>query len=99
MEMIEIEDFVDAGLFNNKEEVIRHALRSLTQAHPEYRIRLAIYRYQHKNISVGKAAEVAGVSLEQMKELLIQQGIRPRLGLESVADAFEDYQTLKKHIV
>jgi len=25
--MIEIEDFVDAGLFNNKEEVIRHVLK------------------------------------------------------------------------
>ena len=98
MEMIEVEDFVNSGLFNSKEEVIRNALRSLTQVHPEYRIRLAIYQYQNKNISVGKAAELAGVSFEQMKEILIQHGIQPRLGPESLEDAKEEYETLKKYM-
>ncbi len=42
--MIEIENFVESGLFTNREEVIKYALRHLTQAHPEYRLRLAIYR-------------------------------------------------------
>jgi len=45
MDMIEVEDFVHSGLFKNR-EVIRNALRHLTQAYPEYRLRLAIYRYQ-----------------------------------------------------
>jgi predicted HTH domain antitoxin len=98
MEMMEIEDFVNSGLFNNKEEVIRNALRYLTQAHPEYRIRLAIYHYQKKNISVGKAAELAGVSFEQMKEILIQHGIQPRLGPETLKEAKEEYETLEKYI-
>lgn len=98
MEIIEIEDFVNSGIFNDREEVIRDSLRHLTQAHPEYRTRLAIYRYQKKNISVGKAAELPGVSFEQMKDILIHQGIRPGLGPESLEGAKEEYETLKKYL-
>ena len=98
MEMTEVEDFVRSGIFKNREEVIRDALRHLTRAHPEYRQRVAIYRYQNENISVGKAAELAGVSFEQMKEILAQQGIRPGLGPETVEEAKEEYETLKKYL-
>jgi len=98
MKAITLEDFVDSGIFNDKEEVINNALRHLTQAHPEYRIRLAIYQYQQKGISVGKAAELAGVSFEQMKDILAQQAIKLRLGPENFAEAKEEYESLQNYL-
>jgi len=97
MEMIAVEDFVHSGIFKSGEEVIRDALRHLTQAHPEYRTRLALYRYQKREISVGKAAELAGVSFEQMKEILAQRGIQPELGPETIEEAKTEYETLEKY--
>ncbi|MCI0692418.1 UPF0175 family protein [candidate division KSB1 bacterium] len=96
MEMIAVEDFVHSGIFKSREEVIRDALRHLTQAHPEYRTRLALYRYQKREISVGKAAELAGVSFEQMKEILVQRGIQPGLGPETLEEAKKEYETVVK---
>lgn len=98
MKAITLEDFVDSGIFNDKEEVINNALRHLTQAHPEYRIRLAIYHYQRRGISVGKAAEIAGVSFEQMKDILAQQAIKPRLGPENFAEAKEECESLQNYL-
>jgi len=97
MEAINVKDFVNSGIFNSEEEVIREALHYLTQAHPEYRIKLAVYRYKTQDISVGRAAELAGVSHEQMKEILIQHGVQLRLGPASVEEAKEEYEVLSKH--
>jgi predicted HTH domain antitoxin len=98
MEMIAVEDFVHSGIFKSGEEVIRDALRHLTQAHPEYRTRLALYQYQKREISVGKAAELAGVSFEQMKEILIQRGIRSGLGPETIEEVKEEYKALENYL-
>jgi predicted HTH domain antitoxin len=59
--------------------------------------RLAIHRYQVEPISLAKAAHLAGVSWAQMRELLLQRGIQPRLGPETLAEAEAEVQTLRDH--
>ena len=51
--------------------------------------------YRDKKISLAKAASIAGVSLVRMKEILLEKGINPRLGVEGVIELEEDYETLK----
>ncbi len=91
-------DFVDAHLYSSEEAVVQDALRHLLRARGDLRVRLAVYRYQNEEISLAKAASLAGVSWAQMRDILLEQGIQPRLGPESVADAADEVQTLHDYL-
>ncbi len=90
-------DFVQARIYASEDEVIHDALRHLLRARPEARIRLAVYRYRSEEISLARTAELAGVSWDQMREILLEAGIRPRLGPETVAEAETEAQALRDH--
>lgn len=96
--MLRALDFVKAGLYDSEEAVIRDSLRYLLQARPELRLELAVHRYQTENISVGKAANLAGVSFEQMKDILRSRGIPLRLGPETREEALEEVAALRRHL-
>ena len=95
----EASDFVHARLYSTEEEVIRDALRHLLRARPEARVELAVHRYQTEELSLAKAAELSGVSWSQMREILIEKGIPPRLGPETVEEADEEAQVLRDYLV
>jgi predicted HTH domain antitoxin len=95
MRPTEARDFVEARLYDSEDEVIRDALRHLLRARPDARIQLAVYRYQTEDLSLAKAAELAGVSWAQMKEILLEQGISPRLGPETLEEAKKEAGTLR----
>ena len=95
--MLKARDFVKARLYCNEEAVIQDALRHLLRGRPDLRIQLAIYRYQTEEISLAKAAHLAGVSWAQMKDILLERGIQPRLGPETLEQAQEEVQTLREH--
>ncbi len=92
---MEARDLVRAKLYGTEEEVIRDALRHLLRARPEARLRLAIHRYENEEISLARAAEMAGVSWAQMREILLESGVRPRLGPETVEEAEDEIQALR----
>ncbi len=84
---IEPGDLVAAGLYRDEREVQQVALRHLLQDRPNLRIAAAVYRYQHEPITLAKAASLAGVSLERMKDELASRGIQPRLGPATLEEA------------
>lgn len=96
--MINVQDLVKAHVYQDEEAVIQDALRHLLRARPEARLQLALYRYQHEQISIAKAASLAGVSWAQMKDILLERGIIPRLGVESVAEAQRDIEALHNEL-
>ena len=95
--MFHIHDLVEARLYVSEEEAIQDALRHLLRARPELRVRLAIHRYQTEAISLARAASLAGVSWAQMREILMERGIQPRLGPETVAEAQQEVQTQREY--
>ena len=88
-------DLVRARIYASEAEVIHDALRHLLRARPDVKIRLAVHRYQSEDISLGRAAELAGVSWDQMREILLEKGIQPRLGPETVDEAKAEAQGLR----
>lgn len=92
--MMRVQDFVDAQLYNSAEEVIQDALRHLLRSRTDLRVQLAVHRYKTEDISLAKAASLAGVSWAQMRDILVEQGIQPRLGVESLEEARLEIQTL-----
>jgi len=94
--MLRARDLVEARLYPSEDDVIRDALRYLLRDRPDLRISLALYRYEHEDISLGKAAALAGVSWAQMKQILLERGIQPRLGPETMEEAEQEVSTLRQ---
>ena len=88
-------DLVRARLYSSEEEAVRDALRHLLRARPDARIDVAVHRYQTEGLSLAKAADLAGVSWAQMREILLEKGIQPRLGPDTLQDAEEETRVLR----
>ncbi len=96
--MISPRSFVEAKLYQNEEAVIQDALRHLLRSRPELRIVLSVYQYQQHHVSLEKAANLAGVSWAQMKDILMEKGIPLRLGPETISEAVEEIQALHEEL-
>jgi predicted HTH domain antitoxin len=85
---VQVRELVEAKLYVTEEAVIQEALRYLLQNRPDLRLALAVHRYQtDESVSLAGAAAVAGVSSEQMKEILVSRGVQLRLGPANLAEA------------
>jgi predicted HTH domain antitoxin len=86
----EITKLVETQLFPDEEAVLRRALRALFQSEPELKRQMVIRAYTAGDISLGKAAEILGVSAEEMKEILVEYGAEIHLGPRTVGDVLQD---------
>lgn len=82
----EIESLVKAGHYTSNSDVIKTAFRMLKERHPEYRTDIAVEMFKDGKASIGRAAEIAGMSRESFKEILEERGVKreiePREGSE-----------------
>jgi predicted HTH domain antitoxin len=53
-------------------------------------VMLAIRRYEEGKYSLGKAAEIAGVSLSEFMDMLSEFGIKSRISYEDYLKGFEN---------
>lgn len=72
---IEPRELVELDLYKDEQAVIEDGVRHILRTHPEYKIEIAVKRYKEEAISLGKAADFAGLSLEDMKEILRTRGV------------------------
>ena len=89
-------ELVALGLYGNEQDVIDDGIRHILRSHPEYKIEIAIKKYREE-ASLGKAADIAGISLEEMKEILRTRGVTLK-GLESIKEIQEDAERARKVI-
>lgn len=82
-----VEGSIEAGIFENKSDAIRHALRDYFDDHEDARLAAAIHLYENDEISLGKAARLAGVSRFDMPDILREHGVDVKLGPEDMDDA------------
>jgi predicted HTH domain antitoxin len=88
-------DFVDAGLYDDEQAVLRDAVRALLAEKPQLRLEGAIHRYRTEEISLAKAAALAGVPWERMREILLSRGVPLRLGPETEDEARQEIAALE----
>ena len=86
----ELKQLVESGLYADEQAALRSALRALFQASPQAKIRMVTSAYQRGEISLGKAAEMMGVSHEEMKEILIESDVEIHLGPSTVGELLQD---------
>ena len=94
--MLNEQALVEARLYENRDAVIQDALRSLLHEKPQLRVELAVYRYRTEDISLAKAAHLAGVSFDRMKALLVQRGVQLRLGPADEAEARDEIAAMEQ---
>lgn len=85
-----IEGSIEAGVFENKSDAIRHALREFFEDHEDARLAAAIHLYDAGEISLGKAARLAGVSRYDLPEILREHGVAVDLGPADMDDAQQE---------
>ena len=96
METWQTRDFVSAGLYEDERDVVRDAMRALLSEKPQLRLELAIHRYRVEQVSLAKAAALAGVSWERMREILLSRGVQLCLGPETEEEAYEEIQAMER---
>jgi|SRR3989338_6688562 len=72
----EIEALIDAGYYSSKSDVVKDAIREMLEKNKNLRIAAAIEMYRKGGISLGRAAEIADVTLLDFKEALKERGIK-----------------------
>ncbi len=71
----EIAALVWLGLYANREDVIADAVRNLLLNNRSLRLELALDLCKSDEVSLGRAAEIAGLDRWQFEELLRERGI------------------------
>ena len=96
MEAWKTKDLVSAGLYRDEQAAAQDAMRALLSERPQLRLELAIYRYRNEEVSLAKAAALAGVSWERMREILLSRGLQPHLGPETEEEAYKEIQAMER---
>jgi predicted HTH domain antitoxin len=93
---IDVQALVDAGVYPDVETAVQEALRILWQERPNIRIDVAVHRYRMEGLSIARAAALAGVCFDRMKEILVERGVPLRLGPETLEEARAELDTLER---
>ena len=94
-QLVQIQDLVEARLYENEEQVIQDALRHLLSDRPDLRVSVAVHRYRtDEELSLNQAAAIAGVSLKRMKEILERHDVPLRLGPATIEEARAEYAAI-----
>jgi len=70
-----VKALVDAGCYSSESEVIKEAIASLFRENIELKIAVAIELYKKGEVSLSKAAEIAGMTTIEFKEILGKRGV------------------------
>lgn len=76
----EINSLIRTKNYASKDEVISDALRALLVLKPGLKVEIAVDLYKTGRVSLGKAADIAGMSLEEFKEILASRSIKIEVG-------------------
>ncbi len=76
----ELDVISELGLYKDKTEFILDAISTMLSAHRELRIAIACKLYEKEEISLGKAAEIVGTGIEEMKKIITDYGIKLKIG-------------------
>jgi predicted HTH domain antitoxin len=88
----EINSLIRTKSYASKDEVISDALRALLVLKPGLKTEIAVDLYETGKVSLWRAADIAGMSLEDFKELLATRSIKIEVG----GTAEESLERLRK---
>lgn len=91
-----VKSLMASGYYSGKKDIFRDAFRALLEVRPELRLAISIDLYRKGRTSLNGAAEIAGVTPEEMKEILASRGIKIKRGLTKVGERRKKAKELLK---
>ena len=67
---------IKAKCYENEDELFEDAIRTMLEVKPELKTEIAVELYKDGEISLSRAAEIAGTSTEGIKDILRHRGIK-----------------------
>jgi len=71
----EISALISLGYYRNEEELLKDAIRTLFNTRAELKVVSAIEMYTKGKVSLSKAAEIAGITTIEFKDVLADRGV------------------------
>ena len=92
----ELKALVRTGYYENKSEIFRTALREFLANNRTLRISIALEMYKANEATFAKAADIAGVPYEEMKEIFWEYGVEFERGPANVKELLEEVEELEE---
>lgn len=92
----ELSAVVRAGCFASEEDAVREAVQTMFAVKPQLRTEAAIRRYMDGEITLGRAAELAGMTLWRFQEMLGQRGARVEIEARPAKELDEAVERIRK---
>jgi predicted HTH domain antitoxin len=73
---LELAALIKAGIFRSKGEAVEEALRLLFATRPQLRLEAAIQLFKDEKVTLGRAAEMAGLTRWEFEAILTDRGIK-----------------------
>ena len=91
---LELEALLKAGIFHSKGEAVEEAFRMLFATRPQLRIEAAIQLFKDGAVTLGRAAEIAGLTRWELERILADRGINRIVECDSREDLERQVETL-----
>ena len=72
---IQLNALLKAGVFQSRGEAIEEAVRALFTTRPQLKVEAAIQLFREGEVTLGRAAEIAGLTRWEFDTLLADRGI------------------------
>ena len=77
---------VRAGLFRTEEEAMREAVSTWFAVKPNLRLEVAIELFKEGEVTLNRAAEIAGLNRWRFQDILAQRGVRIEVEVDSAEE-------------
>ena len=71
----EIDALIKRGYYTNRAEFVEDAISAFFELRKEMKIAAVVELYKKEELSISKAAELAGLNIEEMKTVLADKGV------------------------
>jgi predicted HTH domain antitoxin len=80
---LELAALIKAGIFRSKREAVEEAFRLLFATRPLLRLEAAIQLFKDEEVTLGRAAEMAGLTRSEFEAVLADRGIERVVACDS----------------
>ncbi|MFP4052137.1 MAG: UPF0175 family protein [Thermoplasmata archaeon] len=87
---MEIDALVESGYYSSRSDVAKDAFRTLFERKANLRIAGAVQLYNKGDISLGRAAEIASVTIEEFKDILKERNIKIEIDTSDIDEGAKE---------
>jgi len=76
----QVNALIEGGYYPSEAEFVEDAISAFFELRKDMKIASVIELYKKEEISISKAAELAGLDMEEMKRVLVEEGVGIKRG-------------------